>query len=637
MNALKFVIGGLLIFLQLSAFAQSKSLQKANEHFKNSHFAEAAILYEEVLKEKKNLATKTKLAYCYRMNNRMDKAEPMYAEIVQNEKAKAETYYYYGEALMGNGKYDEAKIWFLKYDKIEPEEEKGKLMAENCDKVKHIQPYFQHIKIDEFSQNSEADDSNPVYWNDGIVFSSDRNPGVKLLKQKSGWTGRDFLNLFYSPRNPDSTFSEAKLFSIKINEVNKNTGNPSFLPDGSMIYFSRNNSELSKRDAYNMQLYSAENSGDNKWKNITKLSFCSSEYNYMHPAISPDGKQLFFVSDKGKGKGGTDIWVSKRNKNGWGRPQNLSATINTATHEGFPFMDETGNLYFCSKGHPSYGGFDIFVTKPTANGDWEIPVNLGRPINSPFDDISISIKANQQKGLFTSARNGGDDDIFLFEISDKPFPEKKPVILATQKVETPIVPKKEIEKKDSQIVEETPKTEKVKTPKKKKTNKPKPQKEEKKKKEQVVELIKEEVIDNTSSELFLFSEMLDKIEKNDLAVGSRFRLEGAIFDDGIFQITPNVAQPLNELAKLLRFYSNIEIEIGAHTGSLGVGDENLRLSQNRAVSAMTYLLKLGISPNRIIARGFGETRLLNDCGNGVECSDEKHLENQRLEIKILKY
>ncbi len=415
-NLINCLLLNLILFQGCGITAQSKLLKKANRYYEANQYSEAAKIYEEALKLKNNLAVKTKLAYCYRMNNRLDTAEVLYSQIIKNARAKSSTYFYYAETLMGNGKYDEAKSYFQKYSELRPEDERTALMIQACEHAKSIRPFFQNIEIEEFSQNSAADDSNPVFWGNAIVFSSDRNSGIKIMKQKSGWTGRDFINLYSSERLNDSTFSAPKPFSAKLNQVNKNTGNPSFSNDGNTIFFSQNSSEESRKGIYNMQLYYAESNGTGRWKSKEKLSFCSAQYNYMHPSISKDGKWLFFVSDKPGGEGGTDIWYSKKTRSGWGKIQNLGDQINTPTHEGFPFMDSKGRLFFCSKGHPGLGGFDIFVTKRNEQGQWKKPKNLGKPINSNFDDISIFLSKNNKNGAFTSSRNGGDDDIFLFEI-----------------------------------------------------------------------------------------------------------------------------------------------------------------------------------------------------------------------------
>ena len=335
MKLLKLLLLGFLIFQGCISPGQTKLLKKANRLYKADQFSEAAKLFEEVMKTENNLATKTKLAYCYRMNNHLDTAEILYAQIVREDKAKARTYFYYGEILMANGKYEEAKKWFLKYSNLKPEDEKGAMLAKACERVKSIQPYFHNIIVTEFSQNSKADDSNPVFWGSSIVFSSDRDPGIKLLKQKSGWTGRDYINLFTSEYINDTTFSEPKPFSSKLNQTNKNTGNSSFSNDGNTIFFAQNGGTESRKGIYNMQLFSAELSANAKWKSPEKLPFCSPQYNYMHPSISPDGKWLFFVSDKPGGQGGADIWFSKKGETAGGKSRTWAKKLIHLLMKGF--------------------------------------------------------------------------------------------------------------------------------------------------------------------------------------------------------------------------------------------------------------------------------------------------------------
>ncbi len=483
------------ILLQTIAFGQSKILSKADKLYKAKRYTEAAKIYEIALEEKTSLSVKTKLANCYRVNNRMETAEKLYAEITAEEKAKAKTYLYYGEALMSNGKYDEAKKWFALYEKEEPEDEQVRLMIEACDYVKSIQPYFPNIETEEFAHNSDADDSTPVMWGDKLVFSSDRS---QRMSKKSGWTGRSFINLFYSTQT-DTAFTEPKVFSGKLVASNKNIGNPTFV-DSTRIFFTKNGVELSKRNVYNLSLFTAENAGGNRWKNIEVLPFSSKEFNFMHPAVSADGKYLYFVSDKGGGEGGTDIWLSKRTKDGWGRTKNLGLNVNTAANEGYPFIDKSGKLYFCSKGHPGYGGFDIFMTEQDENGEWKKPINLGSPINSPRDDISIFIDKKAGKGMFTSNRSGGDDDIYLFEILNgakkkKEIPMAVPIVAKTE-----VVPvKKAIEE---ETITKTKDAKKVKEPKKKKVEK---------------ELLEEELIVAEEASIIVIEESVEEAPKTKTA------------------------------------------------------------------------------------------------------------------------
>ena len=406
-----------LLMVSGNIFAQ-KSLKKANALYKLNQFSEAIPLYESAIAKKPSLSAKTKLAYCYRMTNKMAPAAKLYAEIVKEERSTTISKFYYAETLMGIEKYDEAQEWFIKYHTERPDDRQAEALIRACKGVKYIQPYFQNIKVKNFTQNSDNDDSAPILYKDGIVFCSDRKQGAKLLKKKSGWTGRDFLAVYFSQQNIDDTFEPAKSFSGKINELNKNTGPVTFNREGNEIIYTQNSSVANRRDQYPMQLYHAsmEEEGS-KWKGKEVIPFCSSNYNYMHPALSPDGQRLFFISDKKGGEGGTDIFMAERTDRGWTRPKNLGNVVNTVSNEAFPFVHEDGKLYFSSKGHIGYGGFDIFFTEQQADGTWSPPVNVGKPINSATDDISIAIAPDNKSGAFSSSRKKGDDDIFLFKTS----------------------------------------------------------------------------------------------------------------------------------------------------------------------------------------------------------------------------
>lgn len=721
----------LICIYSVFAFGQSNDLEKANELYQSAHYADAARLYEQVMdnySEKKrsnraSLNVMTKLARCYSMNNRHQEAEKLYSEIVEDDHARPETFLYFGETLMVNGNYVKAKQYFQKYLVLQPEDETAALLIKSCEEAPLIKPYFEKIGVKPFPYNSDADDNAPIYWKGNILFSSDRKYGVKLLKEKSGWTGRDFLDLYYSEAIGDGTFAPPVQFSSKLSVLNKNLGNASFSSDGSVIYFTRNDSEPNKREIYNLQIYSASATGD-KWKDIEKLSFCSAGSNYMHPAISPDGNTLYFTSDKPGGEGGTDLWVTRRNANGWGRPENLGNTINTPLNEGFPFVGADGSLYFCSKGHPGFGGFDIFKTKQKPDLSWEEPINLGRPINSSFDDISIFVNADGFSGLFTSAREGGDDDIYFFSpdinadenIVDAANASQDIIDVQQQKkesselvsgnmkhseegksteefVEAPVQehalventtelpkenePKKNTnEREDAKVVptqsqaqivhpasknDENAKTDnsgKVETGQIDKHRLTYDEEAVKSKdftdetdeniekavlqSKETYTLAAREMITSPVTEeapafgLLKFDELRYRLNLNTLAIGDRFKLDGARYDVNVWQPTPQVARALDFLAEVMKEYPTFVIELGAHTESIGMDAYNLELSKNRAELAREYLLREGITPDRIVAKGYGESELLNHCANGVDCSLMEHLVNQRLEIKILK-
>ncbi len=415
MNWLRITLLFQIILISTALFSQNKQIEKANKRYQIKKYAEAIPLYEEGLAKNPNLSAKTKLAFCYRVNNNIDKAAELYSQIVLEKRAKAITKYYYGESLMSQGKYEDAKSWLKKYTDVKPGDPKGWNLLESIDKIQNIQPYYQVSNIEAFANNSDADDSAPVFYKGGIIFSSDRKTGLKVMKKKSGFTGRDFLSIYQSKRKDDGSYGSPKPLSKRVNNLNKNTGTIAISPDSTFAIFSRNSDLSNRRNFYNLMLYRAEINSNGKFKNVSKLYFCNNNVNYMHPAFSPDGQTLFFTSDK-KGEGGTDIYYCTFDGEKWSRPRNLGTPINTEANEGFPFMGSDGKLYFCSKGHLSYGGFDIFFSEKDKKGNWTTPINVGKPINSPSDDISIFLDEENKKGMFASSRVGGDDDIYFFDI-----------------------------------------------------------------------------------------------------------------------------------------------------------------------------------------------------------------------------
>ena len=256
----------------------------------------------------------------------------------------------------------------------------------------------------------------------------------------------------------------------------------------------------------------------------------------MHPAVSPNGKLLFFVSDKAGGLGGTDIYVSRKQKNRWSRPENLGAKINTSGHEGFPFMHQNGKLYFCSKGHLGLGGFDVFVSQLDENGEWMEPTNLGSPINSPSDDISIFISQNEERGLFTSSREGGDDDIFLVSFTPKAIAINHTIEATTPITESP----KEIN--TDKILAETRTEDKIEVLEisEKAIKKKIPINQTK-----VVELIKPAIIEKPD---FL---KLYELKNKDLAIQESYSLPQIKFYEGAYFVTFKIAKALD--CVLLKF------------------------------------------------------------------------------------
>lgn len=438
----------------------AKATERANDYVKAGAYAKAISIYEQTLKdhapsEEVNFATKSggsrsafapntpkklkahkmssrqvqttrlRLANCYRQLNRPADAEPLFTQVFDDSLSsltlRPDEYVNYGEVLLQLGRYDSAANILKQRLISEPDHEKTLLLLRSCEVARHIKPFFSNIEIKEFPFNTKGDDNAPFLLEGSLVFTSDgRNSGgffADMFSSKSGATGRSFLQIYQAKPNEktENGFEKPKKLSRRLFEIGRNTANASFTADGSLVFFAQNDVNDDNTGSFRMQIYCAERKGD-AYSNIRKMPFCYSTRNYFHPAISPDGKHLYFVAEREDGVGGTDIWVSHLSEKGtWSKAENLGNIINTVANEAFPFVASDGSLYFCSKGHAGFGGFDIFKTK-WEDGKWATPINLGMPINSPSDDISFCIDATNKRGAFATTKGRNGDDIILFEL-----------------------------------------------------------------------------------------------------------------------------------------------------------------------------------------------------------------------------
>ncbi len=416
---------GLIILFHLfvniiNIHAQDQDKKKADIWYEKKNYGLAIPYYEKALKLKSALSIQTKLAYCYKMTNQIDKANQLYQIIVEDPKARDVCYLYYAEGLMSKAQYTEAKKWFAAYIKLHPEDLSIAEILKSLDEIQHIKPFFDSVNIQLLPFNSAADDNAAVLWNGNIVFSSDRPQGISLFKETSGATGRDFINLYIAKQITDTSWSNPQKLSSKLSVPGRNIAFGSFSQRAGKMVYTRNSSTAGKKGSYNLMLYESELNGD-QISSGKRISFCSDEFNYMHPALSLNGDSLFFASDKPGGSGNTDIYLSIYHNNDWSKPVNLGTVINTAASEGFPFIDAKARLFFCSKGLAGFGGFDVFTTWLDSSKNWSKPVNLGYPINSPYDDLSFSLNEQCTEGFFSSARGSNGDDIYSFKLIEKPI------------------------------------------------------------------------------------------------------------------------------------------------------------------------------------------------------------------------
>ncbi|HHH49848.1 MAG TPA: hypothetical protein ENK52_02585, partial [Saprospiraceae bacterium] len=275
--------------------------------------------------------------------------------------------------------------------------------------------------------NSTLDDFSPAFYDEGLVFASERDKGV-AIKRRHEWTGNPFTELFYVKRQKDGEepaeyiYEKPKKYSKRLNSKFHDAA-VTYNNDQSKIYFTRNNilhGKTGKDDEgiVRLKIFSATISGD-EWKDLEGLPFNSDEYSVAHPALTPDGSKMYFSSDMPGGFGGMDLYVTTKDGGSWGPPINLGARINTEGNELFPYYEKSGKLYFSSDGNVGLGGLDIYYMQDKGNDEFGEIVNMGYPLNTISDDFGIIFDEEGKEGYFTSNREGGVgfDDVYAFRKS----------------------------------------------------------------------------------------------------------------------------------------------------------------------------------------------------------------------------
>ena len=252
--------------------------------------------------------------------------------------------------------------------------------------------------------NSEKDDYSPAFFADGIVYPSSRRKNGPIDKV----TSDTYHDLYFAPLQSKGILARASAFSLELNSP-LSEGPLTFDASQNLIYFSRN-------DTYKgtIKIYEAKK-GKIDWEDVKELSFNNGQFSYMHPSLSPAKERLYFASDMIGGFGETDIYYVEWTGTDWSRPINLGPTINTKGREAFPFLHESGVLFFASDGHSGDGNYDIFMVNLGDNE--ERVINLGSPFNSPNDDFGFILSTEGNSGYFSSNRPGGvgKDDIYSFQ------------------------------------------------------------------------------------------------------------------------------------------------------------------------------------------------------------------------------
>ncbi len=611
-----------LLFCLLIACKSSESvIAPADRAYKLAKYFSAVDLYKKAaVSGKKEDRTRAvfQIAECYRMMNNAKEAATGYEKVLKANIDTPIVYKRYGEVLKSLNKIDEAKEQFTTYAKLTGDS--SGLIA--CQRV--IDWKQREINFEVFNEaglNSKNADFAPAYLNDKIIFTSTREAakGENIFE----WTGGGYLNLYTSKIDQRNKWSKPEILSEDILS-DFNEGVASFDPQKNAVYYTQCNGTNGKKP--DCKIYVSYLNGES-WSKGKRINLdLDSNINLGNPSISKNGQTLYFVSDMPGGFGENDIYLSKQIDEKWSKPKNLGSIINTADDDDFPFIHPSGTLYFASKGHPGMGGLDLFYSDVDTLGNFTQPINLKHPTNSTFDDFALILNATKEQGYFSSNRLGGkgDDDIYsaivtptVFTLSGRAFNKLNNKVLR----ETLITLSGNNNKEMTALTDRTG------------FYKFDIQKD-------VYYFMQAQKStffgDNAFQSTIGLKESADLVQDFYLTpIPKVIVLKGILYDLDKADLRPISMTILDNLIKILNETPNVTIELSSHTDSRADSAYNHDLSQRRAQSVVDYLINKGIERERLVAKGYGESRLLNGCADNVECTEEDHQLNRRTELRIL--
>lgn len=612
----------LFCVLSFSVGAQNFNKITADQHFDRLEYTYAIQDYLVQIKEGNGSErVYERLAISYEKLANYRDAERYYRRLAKGKNGNPKYIYGWAQMLKANGKYDEYTKQMLRFVKAFPTDPKANSYKDDLVTLKRIQSQEPQYTVDRVSFNSKRSDFGAVRYGDTLYYASARAP----MKKNHGWTDQSFLDIYKATISKDGKVGSGTPVSEMVN-TKYHEGISTKTIDGKRFFFDRNNYTNGKyqKDSVGvnqLQLYYSD-LVNGAFAKAVPVPFNDKNYSTGHPAISRDGKTLYFASDRPGGQGMADIWkVALRDDGTFGTPENLGAVVNSPGRDAFPYENADGQLYFTSDGHTGLGGFDIFKY------DLEIVINLGAPINTGADDFSLKFNSDGTSGYLASNRKRkGDDDIYAFAkippckgvitVMAKDT-ERQPLANATltitdlsdnsiQTQQTDGLGRyafhSDCDKKYTIVIEaegHDPST-------------------------QTVEIRTKDITEDFALETSLDVEI----------TGDRVVLEPIYFDFSKWDITPQAARELNRLVAVMQRYPTMVISAESHTDARGKEEFNRILSDKRAKSMRDYVISQGIAADRISGIGKGETDPAVDCG--LDCSEEEHQLNRRSEFVIVK-
>jgi outer membrane protein OmpA-like peptidoglycan-associated protein len=622
--------------------AQQGKTKVADQLYDNYSYVEAIKTYERIAaKGYKSADMFGKLGNSYYFNADLVNANKWYKELFDmNQDIEPEYYYRYSQTLKATGDYKKADEMLAQFNTLSGNDLRAQMYVKNKNYREVISANSNRYNVTDAGINSEYYDYGTSFVKDKFIFSSTRKNSD--TNKKSQWNTQNFATMYSAEVQADGSLGTPVKFSNNLTtKVNEDT--PVFTKDGKTIYFTRNNYNDGKQGTDSkkttlLKIYRANYDGKD-WTDVQELPFNSDQYSVAHPALSPDDKTLYFASDMPGTYGQADIYKVAINNDGtFGNPMNLGNTINTQGRETFPFISDDNELYFATDGHPGLGGLDVFVSKIKKDGSLEDAQNLGEPVNGKTDDFGFIIDTKSKIGYFTSNREGGKgfDDIYKFTETRSLLCTQELVGVITNEVSGMIMP-------GTKVILLNSKFEQIgSTLSDEKANYSfevtcgenyyvRGEKQEYETNEQKVSIPK--VSGKTNLPIAFAKKIIEVKVGDDLAKSLDIPI--IYFDLDKSFIRKDAALELEKVLDVMKQNPKMKVDIRSHTDSRATAEYNESLSDRRAKSTMAWLVKNGIKQNRLTAKGFGESELVNKCADNVECTEAEHQANRRSEFIVV--
>lgn len=593
-----------LLLTAVAAGCRTPKLSEADAQFQRGEYYDASVTYKKVynkLRKKEERPQRGEVAFkmgrCYRLLNMSARASAAFQNALRYEYPDSTTHFMLAQALHADGKYAAALRSYDKYLEFCPDDSLAINCAEGCRTAQEIRARGSRYVVKQAKLfNSRRADFCPMYLGadcDQIYYTSTTEKATG--DKKSEITGMKNADVFFSKKNEKGEWERPEPVEGELN-TEFDEGIVAFSPDAQTMYLTKARRELNAPTS--VEIYTSTRS-DAKWSAPVKFEITADTLStFGHPAVSPDGEYLYFVSDMPGGYGGKDIWrISLKERQG--SLVNLGPDINTEGNDDFPYVRSDGSLYFSSDGHPGMGGLDIF--RATAVGDpadlrWKVE-NMGFPINSAGDDFGITFGKGED-GFFSSNRGDarGYDHIYSFEydpvritieglVMDKDEEPVKNAIIRI--VGNDGSNQKEVARDDGSFSFALQRGVKY------------------------VMLAGAKGYLNQKQEFASDSTMEDAnywVEFILPSISKPSVVENIFYDYDKADLRPESKTALNELIAVLHNNPNVTIEMASHTDRWGSDAYNINLSERRAKSVVDYLVENGISRDRLQPHGYGKSR-----------------------------